>query len=212
VPATLTADYLAERWPQLLHLTEAGAWDSIRRGGLLSTTALLDRFGIAGEQREAIESARRPHNVPIAHPEHGAAVIHDNRPVNETALRRTLVGMSERDWYRELNRRVFFWLSESRLHRLRNAQLNRDRAHDVLVVDTARLLAAHGERIELAHLNTGAVRASANYPRGVGTFRRIEDYPWQARLRTAPREPIVELTVGYAVPHIEHLVVDVRIA
>jgi hypothetical protein len=210
VPATLTADYLAERWPRLFHLTEAGAWRSIRDGGLLSTSALLDRFEISGAHRAAIESARRPEHVRIEHPRHGEAWIQDNRPVNETALRRTLVGMTEPEWYRELNGRVFFWLQEARLQRLRNAKHHRDRAHDVLVVDTVRLLEAHRDRVELAHLNTGAVRAAANYPRGVGTFAPIERYPWQERLRIAPREPIVELTVRRAVPDIRDLVIEVR--
>jgi hypothetical protein len=210
VPATLTADYLAERWPRLFHLTEAGAWSSIRDGGLLSTSALLDRFEITGARRAAIESARRPDAVHIEHPRHGEAWIQDNRPINETALRRTLVGMTEPEWYRELNRRVFFWLDEARLARLRNAKYHRDRGHDVLVVDTAALLEAHGDRVQLAHLNTGAVRAAANYPRGVGTFRPIEEYPWPARLRTAPREPIVELTVRDAVPDLRDLVIEVR--
>ena len=96
------------------------------------------------------------------------------------------------------------------MQRLRNAQLKRDRAHDVIVVDTAKLLAAHAGEVELAHLNTGAVRASADYPRGAGTFRRIEDYPWAERVRIAPRDPIVELTVPGAVADIADLVIEVR--
>ena len=146
----------------------------------------------------------------ISHPLRGEAWVHDNRPINVSALRRTLVGMSEPEWYRELNGRVFFWLREARLERLRNAKVNRDRPLDVIVVDTGKLLGAYGERVELAHLNTGAVHGGAGYPRGAGTFRRISDYPWLERVRTAPREPIVELTVPYAVPDIRELVVEVR--
>jgi hypothetical protein len=209
VPPSLSADYIAARWPQLFHMAEAGSWPSIARGGLLSTTALLDRFEIEGEGRVAIESSRRAEAAEIEHPALGTAWIRDNKPINETVLRRTLSGMSLDRWYETLNCRVYFWLTRERLDRLRSARPYRDRPHDILTIDTAALLRAHGEEVELAHLNTGAVHRGANYPRGIGTFRRIDDYPWQERLAISRREPIVELTVPYAVPDIADLVVSV---
>jgi hypothetical protein len=207
--AGLTAHILAERWPQLFHLTEQDAWEAIRREGLLSTTALLDRFQITGQRRDAIEASRRRESIRITHPAHGDAWIHDNRPINAAALSRTLVGMTEQEWYRELNRRVFFWLTRRRLERLLNAKLNRRRRLAVVVVDTRLLLEAYADRVERAHINTGAVRHTANFPRGAGTFRRINDYPLEERCRVAPREPIVELTVPYAIPDIERFVIEV---
>jgi len=190
-------------------MAEAGSWPSIQRHGLLSTSALLDLFEIHGTQRQAIEGARRAESVEIKHPVHGSAWIRDNKPINETVLRRTLVGMSEAEWYRTLNGRVFFWLTEARLDRLRNAPPYRDRDHDILTIDTAALLEAHGPRVELAHLNSGAVHPSANYPRGIGTFRRIDAYPWDERRRIAPAEPVVELTLPYSLKDAERFVVDV---
>lgn len=209
IPDVLTADYIASRWPQLYHMAEAGSWPSIARHGLLSTTALLDLVEIHGSQREPIEARRRPESIPIHHPIHGTAWIRDNKPINQTVLRRTLVGMSEAAWYRTLNGRVFFWLTEERLDRLRNAPPYRDREHDILVVSTEAMLNAHSDRIELSPLNSGAVHPSADYPRGAGTFRRIEDYDWTERRRVAPGEPIVERTVPYAVDDIARLVIDV---
>lgn len=209
LPENLTADYIAERYPRLYHMAEAGSWTSIERRGLLSTTALLDLFEIEGAEREAIEGARRGESIPIEHPVFGKAWIRDNKPINETVLRRTLVGMTEEEWYRTLNGRVFFWLSTDRLERLRNAPPYRMRSHDILIVDTAKLLARHEDVVELAHLNTGAVHPSANYPRGAGTFRCISDYPWSERLKVAPSEPIVELTVPYSVPDTGDLVLEV---
>jgi len=100
-PGNLTLAHIASRWPRLFHLTEAGGWEAIREHGLLSTTALPDRFGITGPDRDAIESMRRPQSVQISHAAYGRAWIHDNKPVNAGALRRTLAGMSEEDWYRE---------------------------------------------------------------------------------------------------------------
>jgi hypothetical protein len=212
VPKQLTTDYIATRWPRLYHMAEAGSWQSIQHFGLRSTTALLDLFEIGGPERDAIEAARRPESVQIRHPLHGAAWIRDNKPINETVLRRTLVGMSEPDWYRLLNGRVFFWLTEDRLMRLRSAPPYRTRAHDILVLSTERLLAAHMGAVELSPLNSGAVHPAANYPRGVGTFRSIDLYPWTDRIAVSPTEPIVELTVPYMVPDPASLVIDIRTA
>jgi hypothetical protein len=190
-------------------MAEAGSWPSIRQFGLRSTTALLDLFDIHGPKRDAMEAARRSESVAIHHPIYGTAWIRDNKPINETVLRRTLVGISEPDWYRTLNGRVFFWLTEDRLARLRNAPPYRTRQHDILIFGAERLLAAHGDSVELSPINSGAVHPAANYPRGVGTFRRIRCYPWTERLSVAPAEPIVELTVLYMVSDPMSMLIDV---
>ena len=65
--------------------------------------------------------------------------------------------------------------------------------------------------MELAHLNTGATHPAANYPRGVGTFKPIQEYPWARRSSISPSEPVVELTVDYAVTDIRDLVIEVTI-
>ena len=190
-------------------MAESGSWAAIAQEGLLSTSALLDRFEVRGRERVAIESRRRSEAVQIHHPTLGSAWIRDNKPINETVLRRTLSGMDLARWYETLNGRVFFWLTRERLDRLRRARPYRERPHDILTIDTAALLRSHGEEVELAHLNTGAVHRGANYPRGAGTFRRTGDYPWRQRLAVSPREPIVEVTVPYAVPDITDLVISV---
>lgn len=209
-PRGLSSGVLADRWPQLYHMAEAGTWRSIERHGLLSTSALLDLFEIGGPERDQIESARRPESVRIEHPVHGVAWIRDNKPINETVLRRTLVGMTEAEWYRCLNGRVFFWFTEDRLHRLRSAGPYRGRPHDILIVDTARLLESYSDIVELSPINSGAVHPAANYARGIMTFRRIEDYPWPERKKASPPEPVVELTVPYHVRDIAEFVVDVQ--
>lgn len=209
-PQRLTADYIAERWPNLYHMAEGGSWPSIERYGLRSTTALLDLFEVEAPDRDTIEAARRPESVKIHHAVHGTVWIRDNKPINETVLRRTLVGISEPDWYRLLNGRVFFWLSEDRLTRLRHAPPYRARPHDILTVSTERLLAAHANEVELSPLNSGAVHPAANYPRGAQTFQPIARYPWAKRVAVAPGEPVVELTVRYMVADIGSLITDVR--
>jgi hypothetical protein len=92
VPERLTPESLATRYPRLYHMAEEGSWPSIREHGLLSTTALLDLFEVPDEERYALEACRRPDSVAIHHPVHGTAWIRDNKPINETVLRRTLKG------------------------------------------------------------------------------------------------------------------------
>jgi hypothetical protein len=207
--ARLTPEVLAARYPYLYHMAEEGSWGSIEQHGLLSTTALLDLFEVPAHKRYELEACRRPESVSIHHPVHGTAWIRDNKPINETVLRRTLKGMTEEQFYRTLNRRVFFWVSLKRLDRLRNAPPYRARQHDILTLDTAALLQRHSDRVELSHLNSGAVHPAANYARGEGTFSPIAMYAYGERMLVS-NEPLVEVTVLYAVPDARHFVVDVH--
>lgn len=209
-PDDLTIDYLMARWPKLFHMAESNSWPSIQQHGLRSTAALLDLFEIQGVDRYVLESERRPESVKITHPSHGVAWIRDNKPIIPSVLKRTLAGMDEPTFYKTLNSRVFLWLSEARLLRLMNAPPYRGRPHDVLVLDTARLMERYGDVVELSPMNSGATHPAANYPRGRGTFSRIDEYPWTARKAISPSEPIVEVTVPYAIPDVSELVVEVR--
>lgn len=190
----MEAASLAERYPVLYHMAEDGSWGSIRKRGLLSTSALLDLFEVGGEERRGIESRRRPELVEITHPEHGVACIRDNKPMQDKALERGLSGMSVAEWYENLNRRVFFWVSRERLERLLGAKAYRERAHLVLEVGTTGLLSAHARSVALSPINSGATFARGPAPRGPETFQRLGDHP-------ESRE-IVELAVDYAVPDV----------
>ena len=183
-------------------MAEDESWESIRRHGLLSTSALLDRFEVEGEERFAIESARRPEIVLVEHSEHGSAFIRDNKPMQEKSLEKCLVAMTPREWYEHLNRRVFFWVEWKRLLKLLGARAYRDRPHLVLEVDAAALLERHAEQVSLSSINSGATFALGPAPRGPDTFRRIADHP--------NGKPIVELSVDYAVPDIAEFTLRVR--
>lgn len=185
--AALTAQH-----PRLYHMAEAGSWHAIQERGLLSTAALLDLFKIEGDERRELESMRRPRSVTIAHANYGTAVIRDQIPLNPTILDRSLVGMTAGEWCETLNSRVFFWVDEERVRRLLGARAYRARSHDVLMIDTASLVAAHEKAITLTHLNTGTTVFRAP-TRGRDTFRRIADYT---------RSDVVELAVDYSVPDI----------
>jgi hypothetical protein len=183
-------------------MAEDESWESIHKHGLLSTSALLDRFEVEGEERLAIESARRPEMMRVEHPEHGVARVRDNKPMQEKALKRCLLEMTPREWYENLNRRVFFWVERKRLLKLLGARAYRDRPHLVLEVETAGLLERHAERVSLSPINSGATFALGPASRGPNTFRRIAEHP--------NGKPIVELSVDYAVPDVAEFTLRVR--
>ncbi len=191
--------------PTLYHMAERGSWPSIRRHGLLSTSALLDLYEVRGAEREAIENRRRPEGVTVEHPALRPARVRDQKPMDDAGLRMCLLdGLTPKDWYRCLNARVFFWLTRERLLRLLNARPYRGAEHDVLELDTAALVAAHRPAIRLSPINSGTTKPfpSTASKRGRDTFLPIAEYPY-ARWRAGGRKPgerVVELTVDYAVP------------
>jgi hypothetical protein len=197
----LDPERLSSHYPVLFHMAESGSWESIRERGLLSTSALLDLFEVGGEERFAIESARRPEIVRLEHPEHGVALVRDNKPMQEKSLEKCLRGRTPCEWYELLNWRVFFWVEWKRLLKLLGAKAYRDRPHLVLEVDTAELLERHADRVTLSPINSGATFALGPTPRGPDTFRRIVDHPED--------KPVVELAVDYAVPDVADLVLSV---
>jgi hypothetical protein len=147
---------LLEDCPTLYHMAEQHSWPLIREHGLLSTTALLDRYD-AGL---------------------GRAVVRDQLPMDDGGLRRCLKdGLSPEDWYRLLNAKVFFWFTRHRLLRLLNAGTYRNEEHDVLELEAQQLVAAHRERIWFCPMNSGCTKPFA-HPRGIITFQRITDYPY----------------------------------
>lgn len=193
--------------PTLYHMAECRSWPSIREHGLLSTSALLDLYGMAGVERAAIERQRRPGPVALDHLALGRAVIRDQKPMSDAGLRRCLTdGMTPEDWYRLLNGKVFFWLTRARLLRLLNAAPYRHAEHDVLELDTASLVGAYRGAITLSAINSGT---TARFPvaRGRATFLPSGDYPYrQWRTKRARGERVVELAVEGGVPDAERFV------
>lgn len=203
-------DGLLRRCPVLFHMAERGSWPSIQRYGLLSTSALLDQWQVTGDRRIAIEAAHRPQGVTLDHPKHGQAVVRDQKPMSDGALARCLTGgMGPTDWYRLLNGKVFFWLSEQRLLKLLGGKAYRELEHDVLELDAAALVGAYRDRIELSPINSGATFALGPASRGPGTFRPIAEYDYAGRKRPIP-DRVVELTVAWAVPDAARFVRRVR--
>ena len=204
---------LISLFPRLWHMAEDGSFESIKTNGLLSTSALLDLYGIEGQERVALESRRRPECVRISKAGQPDAIVRDQKPMTDSALRKCLPeDVSPSEWFEILNDRAFFWLSRDRLRGLLGARAYRGRPQTVLTVDTASLVKAHRDRIELSPLNSGATIYNPQ-PRGRNTFLPIADYPFNERRKTRQIEKaVVELVVRGGVPDIfDHLVSAHRI-
>ena len=205
---------LVEIYPRLWHMAEDGSWDSIRERGLLSVTALLDLYSINGPTRIALELTRRPQSVSISRLGLPDAVIRDQKPMSDAALKNCLLdGLEPEEWYEKLNKRTFFWLSRVRLRRLLGARAYRDRPQTVLTLDTASFVAAHRERIELSPINSGSTIWKPQ-PRGHKTFLPIESYPFDYwRIRRQLIDAVVELIVLDSVPDVaKHVIAVHRVA
>jgi hypothetical protein len=200
---------LIQIYPRLYHMAHAGAWLGIQRHGLLSTTALLDLFEIGGARREQLELSRRLKSEQITHPTHGSALLRDQIPLNEKKLAKALQdGLTPRDWYRMLNRKAFFWGPKTRLKTLREAREYDGFRQTIVVIDTAQLVARHGDRILLCHMNSGATQPMA-FARGLQTFLPIDLYPISERIRKyGEKGALAEVTVDYAVPDLRDFVLE----
>jgi hypothetical protein len=207
----ITPEDLVKHFPVLYHMAEAGTWASIKKRGLLSTSALLDLFEIKGQERHRIEGCRRPEPVPIRHPRYGTAVIRDNKPMSESALGKCLIGMTPTQWYRLLNGRVFFWLTPERVSGLLCARAYRDREHIVLAIDTAKLLGKYRADVTLSPINSGSTLYNPQ-PRSATTFGSLTKYPfdqWRKK-RGSATKAVAELAVKYEVKDIDKMVIRVE--
>jgi hypothetical protein len=201
----MDVDDLARYYPRLYHMAEDGAWDSIRRQGLMSTASLVELFQIPEPQRSRLLTQHRPESVTLTHPLHGTVVIRDQKPLHLAKLEQLLIDMTVSEWIELVNSFVFFWLHPHRVSTLLNARAYRDRSHLVLTLDTQGIIRAYMSQIRLAHLNTGATPYYRG-PRGSSTFKSIADFP-HPRPRSLDKPPrrAVELAIPGAVPDVlEH--------
>jgi Family of unknown function (DUF7002) len=205
----LDVSELIERYPRLFHLTEAGSARGITEHGLLSAEELVSTSGLSPDEQAAILSLPRRRALIIDHPVLGRVTLRDQTPLRGHILDKVLVDMTAQQWLSALNERAFFWLHPQRLDQLLNAQRNRGRPHDVLVVDTASLVSAHGCRVQLSAINSGSTLYPNAPQRGTQTFQAIEDYPFAERIgRRTPQAAVVEFAVCGGVRDISDHVIE----
>lgn len=199
---------LVSLYPRLFHMAERDSWSSIQAIGLLSTSAVLDRYGISGSSRHALEQEHRPEKVAVG-PSGNEIILRDQKPMEPTRLQKALVdGTTPSQWYTFLNSKVFLWAEESRLLRLLNALHYRSLEHDVLTIDTASLLHEYASTTWLCHMNSGNTFPMPT-ARGLASFKRIADYPAKHR-SPAPVKPVVEVLIDGGIPDVAQHVVEVR--
>jgi hypothetical protein len=202
---------LVSSYPRLFHLAAAGAWPSIAAHGLLPTRDLVATSALTEPERALIVDHQRRRPVTFEHPVLGGVTIRDQSPLHRHILEAVLVDMTVPEWLATLNERVYFWLHPNRLATLLQSRPNRNSEHDILIVDTARLVAAHHDRIRLSAINSGATQWPNAPQRGPGTFATIEQYPFTERRRGRTiDQAIAELAVIGGVPDIAAHVVAVR--
>ena len=166
------SESFVKKYPKLYHMAEAGSWPSIQQHGLLSVVALLDLYEVEEPHRAKLLSEWRKDSVPIRD---GAPVIRDQHPMPPNRLEKVLQeGLTPGDWYEFLNRRCFFWVDECRLSKMMG--FYKGESHDVIVVDTKKLVERHLERITVSHINSGTVR-NGKHRRGKDTFQSIDSFP-----------------------------------
>src|SRR5437016_7559911 len=198
--------------PFVYHLAEAENWPSIQQHGLLSTRTLLDRIGMHGSSRAAVEREHRPNRTILP----TGLVVRDQKPMPPAALERCLVGLTASQWYELLNSKVFLWFDPERLNRQRRACSRFPQV--VLRIASDRLLRRYAAHTALTPINTGNARRKAAR-RGTATFVPYSvwaDSAWLSEaqaLCTSPRprshQP-VELTVTDSVPDVMDFVVSVQ--
>ncbi|MBS3652464.1 hypothetical protein KEU06_28155 [Pseudaminobacter sp. 19-2017] len=207
----MTEEELIQNYPRLYHMAHEGAWDAIRKHGLMSATALLDAYGVTGVRRHELGSSRRPHSVPLQADGLPVAVLRDQKPMRDSALSKCLQdGLAPQQWYELLNSRTFFWLSKSRIWTLLRAEAYRDVPQTVLTLDSAKLVAKHRNNIWLSPINSGSTLFNP-VARGLETFRRIADFPFAQRAKTRQlQNNVVELVVDHSVSDVADFVLAVH--
>jgi len=199
---------IGSRYPVLYHMAEADTWESIKKHGLRSTTALLDLFQITGLERKTIEKKHRPESIEITHPRFGKAIVRDQKPMTEAALKKCLIRLQPMDWYKILNGHVFFWPTRKRLLTMLNARTYRSLKHTVLTLDTSELLADYKEQTRLTALNSGCTKPRA-WPRGTQTFMPLAKFPFLERKKYGTANIVAEIAIEYSVPNIWKYVISV---
>jgi hypothetical protein len=207
----MTPEALIAQYPRIWHMAMDGSWPSIQVHGLLSTSALLDLYGYAGHKRLALEARRRPESVAISAEGLPGAIIRDQKPMSDSALKKCLLdGTSPEEWYRLLNSKTFFWLSQARLQRLLGARAYRNAPQVILTLNTASLVKVHAPNIMLCPINSGSTIFNPA-KRGLNTFKTIADYPFDEWAKKRQRrDAVVELVVSTSVPDITDHVIAVH--
>lgn len=202
---------LWENYPVLYHIAWGGSWANIQKQGLLSTKELLKLYEQDEKLVERLTRQRRSHWVTIRRVGLPNSVLRDQKPMTDQGVRRALDGKVEPwQWYDLINSMVFFWPTKDRLRTMISASAYEEVCHDVLVVDTRKLVEIECVNLRLSSINSGCTKPYP-HPRDLGLFKSIFDYPFDCRRRKYGKEKAVaEVCVLDRVHQISDVVLDVK--
>jgi hypothetical protein len=190
-----TLSELAELRPQLAHVTFIGGWENIRRRGtLMSVSALVSEADMNCGEAHALVSSYRTEIVIVKLPDGTKAVLRDQlRPRDDVAAR--FDGISEEEWLRLLNDRVFLFPSgHKRIAELVRAYTSKGFAQEELKFKTVELLKGCEDRIEVSTVDAGTSSRTKGASRGRATFVPLAKFPKKMLSR------VQEITVLDRVP------------
>lgn len=177
----------------LFHATSYGAWESIAESGLRTADRALEADGAARVRED---------DVIVGAPAGGSITIRDQRLMARARIEDHLAGVSLPEWLALLNRRAFLFAQQKDL----TTHLGRFQhtvGQDVIVFDTARMLRAVRDRVEVTTVPATVPDGFGRCPcRGPQTFIPLGLY------RGAPAD-IVEVTVTDGIESVEGLVTRV---
>jgi len=196
---------IVSKYHEIYHMADNDSWPNINRHGLLSTSALLDKWEYTRQERGAIESQHRSETMFIYHKVHGKAVIRDQKVMRPERLEKCLPrDVTVEDWYRLINKKVFFWASWTGLKMFIAANEYIHKPHLVIKVNTKQLVQKYVNKITLSSINSGSTLPKKGKvdpePRSFSTFQKITEYnvPW-----------INELAVDYGILDIKDFIIGV---
>jgi hypothetical protein len=153
----------------VFHASAYGAWPSIAERGLRTAAQLL----VADERARSVP---RTANVEVDDGSGHPATVRDQRQMLRAAIEDHLDGVDLREWLGIVNERVYFYARQKDLTTLLT-RYQESEGQDVMVMDTARLLAAAPGRVEVTEVTSAAPVPWTRCPcRGRGTFVPIERY------------------------------------
>ncbi|MCY4221153.1 MAG: hypothetical protein OXD35_05795 [Thiotrichales bacterium] len=202
---------LYQNYPELYHIAWRGSWQNIEEYGLLSTKALLQLYGKDENEIKALTQVRRLHWVAVDCPGRRGVVIRDQKPLSDRGLRRALPDHVEPwQWYDLINSMVFFWPTKERLKTMIRAQAYKGIEHDVLIINTKKLVQLEESNIRLSWMNSGCTKPRA-FPRDMDLFQQLEDYLFEdSRKRRGLKKAIAEVCVTDRVERIREVVTRVQ--
>ncbi len=205
-------EQLYEKYPQLYHIAWGGSLPSISDNGLLSTKCLLKLYGKSDDEIKIIIRTRRDHWIEINSPGKPKAVIRDQKPLSDKGLIKALkddpTNPKPSDWYNLLNLMVFFWPTKERLKTMISAPVYKMVKHDVLIVNTMKLIELEYPNIRLSPMNSGAT-IPYPHPRDMNLFKTIQDYPFDCKKKKQGfKKAIAEVCVKNQVKRIKEVVDD----